>query len=1035
MGHSRLICAQLLCSCLLVAALLLSCVVVIVSATNDTDKLALLAFKARITSYPFGSLNSWNDSTDFCWWYGVKISGPISPHIGNLSFLRELRLQNNSFGLEIPSQIGRLRRLQFLNLSNNSLMGEIPRNISGCSNLVIFYLESNRLVGGIPLELGSLSNLRKVNVAINQLTDRIPSSIGNLSSLEWIYCKRNGLSGNIPQSLGRLTNLQRLLFGGNRLSGSIPSSVFNLSSLVLMDICVNRICGNLPKDIGATLPNLQMFSIFQNQFTGSIPSSISNSTNLRKLQLSHNEFFGKVPSLANLHNLQRVTLHTNYLGSGGSDADDMSFLCSLRNTPNLVALVAHHNRLGGTLPVCIGNTNLSTTLEFLVLYHNSISGEIPSGVGNLVNLRRLQINNDFLSGSIPSDLGNLSNLAALTLSGNNLSGIIPSSLQNLQSLIFLFLAENNFEGLIPSYLEKYQSLVALDLSSNYLSGPPIFPMTGSLLWLNLSSIHLSRVLPMGIGNLKHLDILDVSENILEGEIPSSIGNCDGLRVLRLRDNLFHGSIAQPISSLRSIEELDLSNNSFYGEIPKFLEAFRFLEKLDLSYNHLEGPLPTQGVFRNASATFVAGNEKLCGGMLEFELPKCVSQNSKSRGRVHKLKLTIVIVFGLLGVLLVVASLSLCWLKQKRSRLISSSLDNSLLNLSYQTLLKATDGFSSTNLIGIGSFGSVYKGFLPENGNVIAVKVLALTQHGALKSFKAECEALKHIKHRNILKVLMACSGIDYKGDEFKALVYKFMVNGSLEEWLHPNLAPNDADGRSKKLSLVQRINISIDVNVITPRFQFNLWLIARNHYLHNQCESPIIHCDLKPSNVLLDAELVGHVGDFGLAKIVHKSMSDTRANTSSVGLKGTIGYAAPEYATGSQVSREGDVYSYGIFLLEMFTGLSPTSDIFRDNLNLYNYVAESLPQQAMEITDPMLLHEGESHNSSQDLLHERYRIFQECLEAIYHIGLACSVEEPRRCMSIDKVATRLHLIRQKFFAASLPKGMRHEKLTPKATSS
>ncbi|KAK3427955.1 hypothetical protein EUGRSUZ_F04077 [Eucalyptus grandis] len=1014
MGHSRLICAQLLCSCLPVAALLLSCVVVIVSATNDTDKLTLLAFKARITSDPFGSLNSWNDSTDFCRWYGVKcgrrhhrvivlnlhsqrISGSISPHIGNLSFLRELRLQNNSFGLEIPSQIGRLRRLQFLNLSSNSLTGEIPRNISGCSNLVIFYLESNRLVGGIPLELGSLSNLRKVGVAINQLTDRIPSSIGNLSSLEWIHCSRNGLSGNIPQSLGRLTNLQWLAFGGNRLSGTIPSSVFNLSSLVLMDVCVNQICGNLPEDIGATLPNLQIFSIFQNQFTGSIPLSISNSTNLIKLQLSHNELSGKVPSLANLHNLQRVTLHTNYLGSGGSDADDLSFLCSLTNAPNLVALVAHHNRLGGTLPVCIGN--FSTTLEFLVLYHNSISGEIPRGVGNLVNLRRLQINNNFLSGPIPSDLGNLSNLAALTLSGNNLSGIIPSSLQNLQSLIYLYLAENNFEGLIPSYLEKYQSLVDLDLSSNHLSGPPIFPMNGSLLYLNLSLNHLSRVLPMEIGNLKHLDTLDVSGNILEGEIPSSIGNCDGLRVLRLGDNLFHGSIAQPISSLRSIEELDLSNNSFYGEIPKFLEAFQFLEKLDLSYNHLEGPLPTQGVFRNVSATFVAGNEKLCGGMPEFELPKCVSQNSKNRGRVHKLKLTIIIVFGLLGVLLVVASLSLCWLKQKRSEPTSSSLDDSLLNLSYGTLLKVTDGFSSTNLIGIGSFGSVYKGFLPENGNVIAVKVLDLTQYGALKSFKAECEALKRIKHRNLLKVLTACSGIDYKGDEFKALVYEFMVNSSLEEWLHPNLAPNDADGRSKKLSLVQRINISIDV-------------ASALDYLHNQCESPIIHCDLKPSNVLLDAELVGHVGDFGLAKIVHKSMSDTRANTSSASLRGTIGYAAPEYATGSQVSREGDVYSYGIFLLEMFTGLSPTSNIFRDNSNLYNYVAESLPQQAMEITDPVLLHEGESHNGSQDLLHERYRIFQESLETIYHIGLACSVEEPRRRMSIDKVATQLHLIRQ-----------------------
>ncbi|KAF8025177.1 hypothetical protein BT93_F2118 [Corymbia citriodora subsp. variegata] len=986
MGFSRLICAQLLCSCLLVSALLMSCFVVIVSATNDTDKLALLSFKAGITSDPFGSLNSWNDSTDFCQWYGVKC-GSISPHVGNLSFLRALSLQNNSFSLEIPSQIGRLHRLHFLILSNNSLTGEIPRNISGCSNLLALGLEYNQLIGRIPLELGFLSNLQKFSVAVNQLTDRIPSSIGNLSSLEWIYCAQNGLSGNIPQSLGRLTNLKVLFFGDNRLSGTIPSSIFNLSSLVLMDVGVNQIRGNLPEDIGATLPNLQMFSIFLNQFTGSIPSSISNSTNLRVLQFSGNELFGKVPSLANLHNLQRVTLHTNYLGSGGFDADDLSFLCSLTNTTNLGILVAHHNRLGGILPPCIGN--FSITLVFLVLYHNSISGEIPRGVGNLVNLQRLQIHDNLLSGPIPSDLGNLSNLAALTLSGNNLAGIIPSSLQNLSSLFYLLLARNNFEGLIPTCLEKYQSLVALDLSGNHLSGPPIFPMTGSLRYLNLSSNHLSGVLPMEIGNLKHIDTLDVSGNILEGEIPSSIGNCDGLTILRLRDNLFHGSIPQPISSLRSIVELDLSNNNFYGEIPKFLEAFQFLEKLNLSYNHLEGPLPTQGVFRNLSATFVIGNEKLCGGMPEFELPKCVPRNSKSRGRVRKLKLTIVIVFGLLGILLIVSSLSLWWLKQKRSEPISSSFDDSLLNLSYGTLLKATDDFSSTNLIGIGNFGSVYKGFLQENGNVIAVKVLDLMRHGALKSFQAECEALKRIKHRNLLKVLTVCSGIDYRGDEFKALIYEFMVNGSLEEWLHPNPALIDADGHLKKLN-----------------------------YLHNQCESQIIHCDLKPSNILLDADMVGHVGDFGLAKIVLESTSDTRANTSSVGLRGTIGYAAPEYAYGSRVSREGDVYSYGVLLLEMFTGLSPTSDMFRDELNLHNYVAEALPQRAMEIIDPVLLHEGESHNSSQNSLHER-NILLECLETIYRVGLACSVEEPRRRISIDKVATQLHSIRKKLFAASL----------------
>ncbi|KAI3442577.1 Protein kinase domain-containing protein [Psidium guajava] len=1023
----RLICARLLCSGLLLAALLASCFVVIVSATNDTDRLALLAFKAEINSDPFGSLHSWNDTTDFCRWYGVTcgrrhhrvtvldlnsqgLSGFVSPHIGNLSFLRELRLQNNSFGREIPPQIGRLRRLRILRLSNNLLTGEIPRNISSCSSLVDFILDFNQLVGGIPVELGSLSNLQMVSFSTNRLTGGIPSSIGNLSSLRAFFCPVNGLSGIIPQSLGRLTKLERLSLGENRLSGTIPPSVFNLSALAILHVMTNQIHGNLPEDIGLTLPNLQVFSIHDNQFTGSVPLSISNATNLRSLDLAVNELSGKVPSLANLHSLRWVVLYINYLGSGGSDADELSFLCSLTNATYLEVLVMGANRFGGTLPVCLGN--FSATFTYLEVVQNLISGEIPKGICNLVNLQRLRMDDNFLSGPIPSDLGNLSNLAVLTLSGNNLSGIIPSSLQSLQNLLYLFIDKNCFQGPIPSYLVNYRSLLSLDFSSNNLSGPVILPMAGSLIYLNLSRNHLNGVLPMEIGNFKHLDMLDVSRNILEGKIPSSLGNCDGLTVLRMQDNLLHGSIPQPISSLKSLEELDLSNNNFYGEIPKFLEAFQYLEKVNLSYNRLEGPLPTRGVFRNVSATFVVGNEKLCGGMPEFELPECVIRNSKSREGVHKLKLTIAVVFGLLGITLIVTFLCLCWLKQKRNERNSSSSDDSLLNLSYGTLLKATDGFSSTNLIGAGSFGSVYKGLLQEDGIVIAVKVLNLTRHGALKSFKAECEALKRVKHRNLLKVLTVCSGIDYKGHEFKALVYEFMVNGSLKEWLHPNPAPNDADGHLKKLSLVQRINISIDI-------------ASTLDYLHNQCESPIIHCDLKPSNVLLDADMVGHVGDFGLAKIVLESTSDTRVYMSSVGLRGTIGYVAPEYASGSQVSREGDVYSYGILLLEMFTGLSPTNDIFRDNLNLHNHADEALTQRAMEITDPVLLHERESHNSSRDSLHERNRMFQDCLEIIYRIGLACSVEEPRRRTSIDKVVTQLHSIREKLFAASLLGRTRH----------
>ncbi|CAL5359498.1 unnamed protein product [Camellia sinensis] len=286
----------------------------------------------------------------------------------------------------------------------------------------------------------------------------------------------------------------------------------------------------------------------------------------------------------------------------------------------------------------------------------------------------------------------------------------------------------------------------------------------------------------------------------------------------------------------------------------------------------------------------------------------------------------------------------------------------MLDLSHNSLfgkilsfLGATEGFSLRNMIGEGSYGSVYKGIL-------------------------NCETTKAIAVK------------------FKALVFEFISNGSLESWLHSS-SLNQEDSRN--LNLVQRLNIAVDV-------------ASALDYLHNHCETLIIHCDLKPSNVLVDDDLSGRVSDFGLARIcLTKTSASTHThNSTSSRIRGTIGYIAPEYAVGGEVSIKSDVYSYGILLLEMFIGKRPTDNMFADNFNLHNYVKRAAAEQVMEIVDPSLISEGpnESNRTSGSSRGDIVGTVK-CLGCILQIGVMCSVDLASERINISDALMELQVIR------------------------
>lgn len=864
---------------------------------SSIDLHSLLDFKQGITSDPNEALKSWNTSNHYCKWTGVtctqtrpwrvsglnltdlSLGGQISSSLGNLTFLNYLDLSYNNFFGPLPL-LNRLQQLKNLILGSNSLHGAIPDSLTNISSLSYLDLSTNLLVGAIPANISLLSNLDYLDLDQNNLTGTIPQTIGDITSLEMLFLFQNQLSGSIPDKIWQLPNLVRLSLGVNNLSGGIPQTLHNLSSLQILGLEYNMLSKALPPNIGDALSNLEVLNLGNNMFEGQIPASLGNASGLQTIDLLENKFVGKIPPLGKLINLTYLGLGRNRLKA--SDGDGWEFLHALGNCSSLQKFSVGENQLEGHIPNSIGN--LSTNLQYLILSGNKLSGIVPPSIGNLQSLTWLALDFNNLTGPIDEWIGKLTNLVRLNLCENNFTGPIPPSIGNLNQLVVLYLGTNGFTGLIPPSFGNLQYLAKLDVSFNNLHGsiPKELFSVATMIVCALTHNNLDGPIIIESGNLRQLTELHLSSNRITGHIPDNLGQFQEIETIRMDQNFLAGTIPISLSNLKSLSILNLSHNNLSGTIPMALDNLQFLTQLDLSDNNLKGEVPTNGVFKNSTAISLNNNCGLCGGLPDLHMPPCYTVSRRKQIQYHLVRVLIP-VFGIISFLLLIHFLLPERKKSSGKYLSRLSFGKNFPKISYNDLTRATSGFSESNLIGRGSYGSVYKGKIAQAKMQVAIKVFDLEMRCADKCFISECDVLRSIQHRNLLPILTACSTIDNIGNAFKALVYEFMPNGNLDTWLHEQSiceAP-------RNLSLGQRISIIVDIADALA-------------YLHHDSGRSIVHCDIKPSNILLDVHMNAYLSDFGIANIVLNSGSTSVGHSnldssfnSSIGLKGTIGYIAP----------------------------------------------------------------------------------------------------------------------------------------------
>ncbi|WVZ62394.1 hypothetical protein U9M48_012150 [Paspalum notatum var. saurae] len=743
---------------------------------------------------------------------------------------------------------------------------------------------------------GALPSLARLDLSANSLRGGVPPALGALARLDFLDLSNNALTGSIPAALAGASALRFLNLSNNALFGAIPGELRALGALQELQLSGNNLTGALPAWL-AGLPGLRVLSAYENALSGPIPPGLGRaSRQLQVLNLHSNALEGPIPA-------------------------------SLFEPGALQVLVLTLNRLNGTVPDAIGRCR---GLSNVRIGDNRLSGAIPPSIGDAASLTYFEANANDLSGGIPTQLARCANLTLLNLADNRLAGEVPDVLGELRNLQEFIVSGNGLGGEFPRSVLRCRNLSKLDLSYNAFRGrlPDDICNGSRMQFLLLDHNDFSGDVPAGIGGCTHLLALQLGSNNLSGQIPAEIGRVKSLQIaLNLSFNHFVGPLPRELGRLDKLVTLDLSSNEISGQIPGDMRGMLSLIEVNLSNNRLSGAIPDFGPFQKSAASSFSGNAKLCGDPLDVECGSIYGSNYGMDHRRISYRVALAVVGSCVLIFSMVSLLVALFMWRERQeeaaakkaeagevvvaapQVVASTVFVESLQqaIDFQSCVKAT--FKDANELSNGTFSTSYKAVMP-SGMVVCVKKLKSVDraviHHQTKMIR-ELERLAHINHKNLVRPIGCCTMI------------------------------GNTDGEKQKRPDWPRL-LSIATGVAEG--------LA---FLH---QVATIHLDICSGNIFLDSHYNALLGEVEISKLLDPS----KGTASISAVAGSFGYIPPEYAYTMQVTVPGNVYSFGVVLLEILTSKLPVEEEFGEGVDLVKWVhaAPARGETPEKIMDPRL---------------------------------------------------------------------------------